>query len=216
MNHEVKPAAARSGIVGFALNNPYFIVVGCLVITIMGTLAMVSLPKDLLPSANMPAVQIMTFYGGMPVDQVAQDLSRRFELYTGQAIGVERQESKSLTGVSVVKNFFNSNTELNSAISQTTSFVMSTLRKLPPGTQPPLIMPFDPMATSPLALIAVSGDLSEKNLYDIARYKVRTVAQSVEGSMAPTVMGGAERQIIVYLDPKKLRDFKYLYSDRQY
>jgi multidrug efflux pump subunit AcrB/outer membrane protein TolC len=207
MNSEVEPRDAREGMVGFALSNPYFIIVGCLVVTIMGILALAQLPKDLLPSANQPAVQIMSFYSGMPVEHVAADLSTRFELYTGQAIGIERQESKSLTGVSVVKNFFDSDTDLNTAISQTTSLVMSVLRKLPPGTQPPLILPFDPMATTPLALVAVSGDFPEKTLYDYGTYHVRTAIQGVPGAMAPTVIGGAERQIVVYLNPQKLKDY---------
>ena len=198
---------SQSSIVKFAIHNPHFIVVGCLVTAILGVLSLVSLPKDLLPAANLPAVQILSFYSGMPVEHVEKNLTARFERYTGQAIGIERQESKSLVGVSIVKNFFGPDTDLNTAISQTTSLVMSVLRRLPPGTQPPLILPFDPMAAVPLALVAVSGDRPEKELYDTARYDVRNTIQSVTGAMAPTVMGGSERQVVVYLDPSKLRKF---------
>jgi multidrug efflux pump subunit AcrB/outer membrane protein TolC len=196
---------ASGGLSAFALRNPHLVVVGCLLVLILGTLALISLPKDLLPSANLPAVQILSFYSGMPVEHVEKNLTSRFERYTGQAIGIERQESKSLVGVSVVKNFFGPETDLNTAISQTTSLVMSVLRRLPPGTQPPLILPFDPMAAVPLALVAVSGDATEKDLYDTARYDVRNTIQAVTGAMAPTVMGGSERQVVVYLDPAKLR-----------
>ena len=202
-------AIKGNGMVNFAVKNPYFIVVGCLLIIIMGTLALFALPKDLLPSANMPAVQILSFYSGMPVDHVDKNLTSRFERYTGQAIGIEKQESKSLVGVSIVKNFFGPETDLNTAISQTTSLVMSVLRRLPPGTQPPLILPFDPMAATPLALVSVSGDFTEKELYDLARYDVRNAVQSVPGAMAPTVMGGSERQVVVYLDPKKVAKYNF-------
>ena len=74
----------------------------------------------------------------MPVEQIAENLSARFERYTGQAIGIDRQECKSLAGVSIVKNYFNSAADLNIAITQTTALVMSVLRKLPPGIHPPL------------------------------------------------------------------------------
>jgi CzcA family heavy metal efflux pump len=204
---ENKPAG--NGIVRFSISNPHFIVVACLIVVILGALALNALPKDLLPSANLPAVQILSFYSGMPVDHVDKNLTSRFERYTGQAIGIQRQESKSLVGVSIVKNFFGPETDLNTAIAQTTSLVMSVLRRLPPGTQPPLILPFDPMAATPLALVSVSGDFSEKQLYDLARYDVRNAVQSVPGSMAPTVMGGSERQVVVYLDPKKLSQFNF-------
>ncbi|MDB5039140.1 MAG: acriflavin resistance protein [Bacteriovoracaceae bacterium] len=208
-NEQEEKLEIDKGLPWFAIRNPHFVVVACLLITILGILSVVGLPKDLLPSANLPAVQILSFYSGMPVEHVEKNLTSRFERYTGQAIGIERQESKSLVGVSIVKNFFNSAVDLNSAISQTTSLVMSVLRRLPPGTQPPLILPFDPMAAVPLGLVAVSGEKSSKELYDIARYDVRNTIQSIKGAMAPTVMGGAERQVVVFLDPAKLTRFNF-------
>jgi multidrug efflux pump subunit AcrB len=197
----------KYGLPGFSVANPHVVVVFCLIVGILGSLSLRMMPKDLLPSANMPAVQIISFYSGMPATDVAQDLTRRFELYTGQAVGIERQESKSIVGTSIVRNFFNSSVSLDSAISQTSALVMSTLNRLPPGTQPPLILPFDPMASVPLALVAVSGDHSEKDLYDTARFQVRNVVQAQPGAMAPTVMGGTVRQAIVYLDSKKLNQY---------
>ncbi|MFI5349177.1 MAG: efflux RND transporter permease subunit, partial [Elusimicrobiota bacterium] len=207
MSSEKAGVDENYGLPGFAVANPHVVVVFCLIVGILGSLSLRLMPKDLLPSANMPAVQIISFYSGMPVTDVAQDLTRRFELYTGQAVGIESQDSKSIVGTSIVRNFFNSSVSLDSAISQTAALVMSTLNRLPPGTQPPLILPFDPMAAVPLALIAVSGDHSEKELYDTARFQVRNIVQAQPGAMAPTVMGGTVRQAIVYLDSKKLNQY---------
>lgn len=208
-NNHHEEGRSSNGLILFAIKYPYFIVVGCLLVMILGGLALAQLPKDLLPSANLPAVQILSFYPGMPVDNVATSLTSRFERYTGQAIGMEKQDSKSLAGVSIVRNFFNSSADLNTAIAQTTSLVLSVLRKLPPGTQPPLILPFDPMSAMPLALVAVSGDIPEKKLVEIARYQVRNSVQSVNGAMAPTLMGGVERQVIVYLNQNKLAQYNF-------
>jgi len=194
----------QRGLAAFALRNSHFIVVGCLLVAILGVLSYVMLPKDLLPAVKSPAVQILSFYPGMPVDDVAANLSSRFELYTGQATGIIRQESRSLNSVSVVRNYFSEDTDLNAAMSQTASLVMSVLRRLPPGTQPPLLLPFDPTATVPIAMVAVSGDKAEKDLYDYARYSVIPSVQATQGAMAPTVMGGAERQVVIYLDRNKL------------
>lgn len=194
-------------LVSFAVGNPHFIIVACLLVGVLGALALSRIPKDLLPASDAPAIQILSFYPGMPVEQVEKNLTARFERYTGQAIGVERQDSRSLLGVSVVRNFFNSSSDLNGATAQTTSMAMSVLSRLPPGTQPPLILPFDPMASVPLGLVGVRGHFSEKELYDRARYEVRNTVQSVSGAMAPTVMGGAERQVVIYLQPDKLRKY---------
>jgi len=198
-----------TSLVSTAVHNPHLIVVTCLIVILMGILAIFNLPKDLLPSANLPAMQVISSYPGMPVSDVEENLTARFERYTAQAIGIARQESKSLVGVSIVKNFFNESTGLNSAMAQTTSLVMSVMSQLPPGTLPPLILPFDPMASVPLALVAVRGKLSIEKLYDTARYTVRNTIQAVPGAMAPTVMGGKMREVVVYLDPKKLDHFNF-------
>jgi multidrug efflux pump subunit AcrB len=177
---------------------------------ILGTLAIFRLPKDLLPSANLPAVQIISFYPGMPVKDVEQTLTARFERNTGQAIGIERQESKSLVGVSIVRNFFTPETDQNFAISQTTSLVISVLGQLPPGTLPPYIIPFDPMAAVPLALVVVEQrNKSIEHVYDTARYEVRNAIQAVQGAMAPTVMGGTLREVVIFLDPKKIKYYNF-------
>ena len=206
--HE-KPAEER-GIGAFAVNNLHMTIVIFIMISLLGVVSLFKLPKDLLPSANMPAVQIVTFYPGMPVEHVEQDLTYLFERYTGMAVGIERQESRSLLGVSIVRDFFNPSIDLSSAISQTIAMSMSVMRKLPPGTQPPLILPFDPMAAIPLALVSVGGDTkSEADLNTLARYWVTNSVQSVPGAMAPVIMGGKLQSAIAYLDQKKLKDFNF-------
>lgn len=205
MNEDQK----TGGLSGFALRNSHLIVVGCLLVTLLGVLSYLQLPKDLLPAVKSPAVQILSFYPGMPVDDVAANLSARFELYTGQATGIVRQESRSLNSVSVVRNYFSEDTDLNSAIAQTASLIMSVLRRLPPGTQPPLLLPFDPTATVPIAMVAVAGDRAEKELYDYARYQVINSVQAIRGAMAPTVMGGAERQIVIFLNRDALAKYNF-------
>ncbi len=205
----IKPT--ENFLVVLALKNPHFIIVACLIIIILGGLALFKLPKDLLPQANLPAVQVLTFYNGMPVKDVAENLTYPLERFTGQAIGIERQESKSLVGVSIIKNYFGSQISLDTAIAQITSLVMSDLKSLPPGTLPPYILPFDPMAPEPLALVAIRGDQTQsiEHIYDLARYDVRNTIQSVPGAIAPTVMGGTIRQIVFYLDPEKLNEYNY-------
>ena len=76
---------------------------------------------------------------------------------------------------------------------------------LPPGTIPPMVMPFDPTASVPLALVTVSSpSMTEKELYDIAYFELRNRLQSIGGVIAPAVYGGKLRRILAYVGPKKL------------
>lgn len=93
-------------LVKFAVNNPYWVVVFTLIIGLLGGVCAVLLPKDILPTFKASAVQVVTFYPGMPAEVMEKDISTRLERWTGQSNGIARQESKSMIGVSIVKDFF--------------------------------------------------------------------------------------------------------------
>ncbi len=110
-----------------------------------------------------------------------------------------------MLGVAVVKDFFRDDIDANTAMSQVTSFAMSDLFYLPPGTIPPMVMPFDPTATIPLCLLSVSSQaFDETRLYDIAYFDLRNRLQGITGVIAPAVYGGKLRRILAYVDRDKL------------
>ena len=88
-----------------SLRNPYAVAVLALAILVIGLTAVLRLPTDILPTFKTPAVQILTFYPGMPAEIMEKDITTRLERWTGQANGIARQEAKSMVGVSVVKSF---------------------------------------------------------------------------------------------------------------
>ncbi len=187
-----------------ALKNPHAVIVLALAILVVGLTAIVKLPTDILPTFKTPAVQIVTFYPGMPAEVMEKDIMTRLERWTGQSNGIARQEAKAMIGVCVVKDFFREDVDPNTAMSQVTSLAMSDLFYLPPGTIPPMVMPFDPTATIPLCLISVSSpQFDETKLYDVAYFDLRNRLQSITGVIAPAVYGGRLRRILAYVDPLK-------------
>jgi multidrug efflux pump subunit AcrB len=187
-----------------ALKNPHAVIVLALAILVVGVTAIVKLPTDILPTFKTPAVQIVTFYPGMPAEVMEKDIMTRLERWTGQSNGIARQEAKAMIGVCVVKDFFREDVDPNTAMSQVTSLAMSDLFYLPPGTIPPMVMPFDPTATIPLCLISVSSpQFDETKLYDVAYFDLRNRLQSITGVIAPAVYGGRLRRILAYVDPLK-------------
>lgn len=197
-----------------AFRNKYLIIVLSLLIAVISIVAIQRLPVDILPNYKTSAVQVLTLYPGMPAEVMEKDITSRIERWTGQANGIARQESKSMIGVSIVKDFFTEDIDPNTALSQVTSLAMSDLYYLPPGTIPPMVMPFDPSASIPLSLLAVSSDsLSEKELYDIAYFQLRNLLGSVPGVIAPAVYGGKLRRIYMYVYPDKLQAYNLSQTD---
>src|ERR1700692_4603550 len=101
---------------GFAIKNPYFIIVCCLVIAIVGTVTLVRMPVDLFPPINIPVVVVATFYSGMPPEQIETDITGRFERFFTLASGIDHIESRSLPGVSLIKVYFQSGFNSDSAV----------------------------------------------------------------------------------------------------
>jgi multidrug efflux pump subunit AcrB len=189
------------GLIRASLSNPYAVVVMCLAIAILGALALKKVPVDILPVFRSPAVQVLTFYGGMPAEGVEKDITNRMERWTGQANGLKRQESRSIQGASVVRNYFHDDQDPSGALTQVNSLALAVIPNLPPGTLPPVVLPFDPTSTTPVALVALDSKTeSESILYDVARYEVRNYIMQIAGATAPVVIGGKIRAVILYLD----------------
>ena len=194
-----------NGLILASLKNPYAVTVGALTIIVIGILSALALPIDILPVFNSPAVQVLTFYGGMPADSVEKDITSRMERWTGQANGMQRQESRSIVGASIIRNYFRGDVDPNGALTQVNSLASAAIPNLPPGTLPPVILPFDPTSTTPSCIVALDSKTeNESTLYDVGRYEVRNMIMANPGAVAPVVYGGKIRAVMVYLDRKKL------------
>ena len=189
------------GLVRGALRNRHAVSVVAIAMVVIGLVAVTKIPVDILPIFRAPAVQVMTFYSGMPAGVVEKNITNRLERWTGQASGTVLQESKSMVGVSVIRNYFSDDTDPNSALTQVNSLALSNLRYLPPGTLPSIVMPFDPSATMPTCILSVaSRTMGEGELQDVGRYELRNQIQSISGAVAPAVFGGKSRAVMAYVD----------------
>src|SRR5215469_1460281 len=190
---------------GFSIKYPYFIIVICLVIAIVGTVTLVRMPVDLFPPINIPVVVIATFYSGMPPQQIETNITNPFERWFTLASGVDHLESRSLPGVSLIKMYFQPGTNADADLSTVSNLAMADLRRLPPGTLPPVVLKFD-ASSLPVCLITLKGQgLNETQMQDLGRFTVRNQIANVPGASVPQPFGGRYRQIMVYVDPLKLQ-----------
>ena len=188
----------------FALKYPFFIIMVCLVIVVLGVVSVASMPVDLFPQIDMPVVVVATFYSGMPPEQIEADITDTFERFFTLGNNIDHIESRSLTGVSLIKIYFQPGTDPNAALSNISNLAMADLRRLPPGTLPPVVLGMD-ASNQPVCLVTLKGrGLNETDLKDLAQFQVRNQIASVPGASVPQPFGGRYRQIMVYVDPLKL------------
>jgi multidrug efflux pump subunit AcrB len=197
----------------FALAYPYFIIMLCLVVAVVGLTTVVRMPVDLFPEVKIPVVVVATFYAGMPPQQIEADITNTFERFFTLGSNIDHIESRSLTGVSLIKIYFQPGTDPNAALSNIANLAMADLRRLPPGTLPPVVLKFD-ASSLPVCLLTLKGQgLNETQLKDLAQFQVRNQVANVAGASVPQPFGGTYRQIQVFVDPVKLEAHQLSLTD---
>src|ERR1039457_37122 len=188
----------------FSIRNPHFIVVICLALVVIGTASVARMPVDLFPTINLPEVVVATFYSGMPPQDIETDITDPLERFFTLASGIDHMESRSLLGVSIIKVYFQPGTNADSDVTQLSNLALADLKRLPPGTLPPVVLKFD-ASSLPVCLVTVKGEgLNETQLHDLAQFQIRNQIAAVKGAEIPGVFGGKYRQAMIYVDPYKL------------
>lgn len=193
-------------IVKLALNRPYSFIVLALLILIMGGLAIVRTPVDIFPNINIPVVSVIWEYQGLSAQEVSQRIAGNYErVLTTTVNDVEHTESQSFRSRSVVKVYFQPGVNIDLAISQITAVSQTMLKNLPPGTNAPLIITYS-ASSVPVVQLALSSDTAtEQEINDQTMTFVRPQLTTLPGVGIPYPYGGKSRQIMVDIDPEKLR-----------
>src|ERR1700693_6277441 len=188
----------------FSIRNPYFVIVVCLVLTVIGVTSLARMPVDLFPTINLPEVVVATFYSGMPPEDIETDITDPLERFFTLASGIDHMESRSLLGVSIIKVYFQPGTSADADVTELSNLALADLKRLPPGTLPPVVLKFD-ASSLPVCLVTLKGQgLDETQLHDIGQFTIRNQIAVVQGAEIPPPFGGKYRQIMVYVDPFKL------------
>src|ERR1700733_2960846 len=136
----------------FSIRNPYFIVVVCLAIAVIGVSSLARMPVDLFPAINIPQVVVATFYSGMPPEDIETDITSPLERYFTMAGGMDHMESTSMLWLSIIRAYFQPGTDADADVSRLSNLALTDLKRLPPGTLPPVVLKSD-SSSLPVCLV---------------------------------------------------------------
>ena len=195
-------------IVALALRRPYTFIVMALVIILLTPITILRTPTDIFPDIDIPVVSVVWFYAGMsPQDMADRIVANSERGITTTVNDIEHMESQSVYGLGVIKVFFRPGTNVQGAIAQITAIGQTTVRQLPVGTTPPLIISYSASTTPIIQLGLSSKTLPEQQLFDLGQNFLRNFLATVPGAATPYPYGGKLRQIQVDLDLPKLQSY---------
>jgi len=192
-------------IVRLALRRPYTFVVMALLIAILGSVAIVTLPVDIFPYIDIPIVSVVFQYSGLSPEEMEGRIITGFErALTSNVVGIEHIESQSHQSVAVVRVYFHPDVQVDLALSQIVTQCQVQVRNMPPGTFPPQVLKYDAASVPILQLGLSSETLKEQEVFDLGNNFIRTPLATVQGATVSYPFGGKNRQIMVDLDLKEL------------
>src|SRR6266571_3794744 len=191
-----------------ALSRPLTVVIALVAVALGSVLALQRMPVDIFPQVGDPVIYVSQPYGGMDPQQMEGYLTYYYEYHFLYITGIDHVESRSIPGQALLKLVFHQGTDMASAMGETMGYVTRARAFMPAGTVPPFITRFDTGSVAIAQLIFSSPSRTQGDLQDIALNRVRPLFATLEGVSAPPPFGGAQRTIVITLNPDKLQQYR--------
>jgi CzcA family heavy metal efflux pump len=188
-----------------ALRRPYTFVVMSMLIVALGALTIARMPTDIFPDIDIPVISVIWNYPGLSPEDMEKRVVNNYERFLTVAVNdIEHIESQSLTGISVVKIYFQPGAKIEAATAQVTAISQTAVRQMPAGTTPPFIIRYSASNVPILQVALESETLSEQQLFDYGVNFIRSDIATIQGTQLPWPYGGKQRQIMIDIDPQRL------------
>jgi HAE1 family hydrophobic/amphiphilic exporter-1 len=188
-----------------SINRPVTTLMACFIAVILGGIAFVRLPVDLMPEMVYPTISVRAEYPGVAPEEMENLVARRLEEAFSSAPGVEEITSSSSEGITNVRVSFVYGTNLDEAANELRARLDRRRSVLPEDMQPPVMYKFDVSQFPIMFLTVAASDMDPKQLRHFVEKHLQYRLERVPGVAQFTVSGGLRRQIHVSLDIDKLR-----------
>ena len=183
-----------------------------MLLALAGALAAFKLPVTLFPTVDFPRVMVFLDAGDRPADLMMLAVTQPVEEAVRRVPAVRDVRSTTSRGSAEVSVSFDWGTDMGLATSQINQAITQILPNLPPGTQMSTKR-MDPTVFPILAYSLTSDSVSQTALYDLARYQLRPLLSSVNGVARTEVIGGAQEEYRVTVQPDRLMAYGLTLAD---
>jgi cobalt-zinc-cadmium resistance protein CzcA len=200
-------------IIDFALKHRLLTVFLIGLVSILGVIVYLQMPKDIYPDLNAPLVTIITENPGMASEDVERLISFPLESLLSGAPRVTRVRSESTTGSSVVTVEFDWGTDIYRARQIVSSKLELIAGRLPIGTTQPILGPVSSRMGEVFEFAVTGEDVDPMELRSVADWTIRYRLQGVPGVSFIINLGGFVKQFQVSLKPEMLKNYNITIHD---
>ncbi len=178
-----------------------------LCLTLLGLFTFSRLKLDMLPDIEFPIVAVIATYPGAGPDAVEQLVTRPLEEAMSSVQNVEKINSTSNQGSSILLVEFAWGSDMTQAESDVRkNMEVFALERLPDDVPRPLTFAFDP-SMQPVVFLTVNAPGGAERVRKLAEDEVEPFLSRISGVAAAEVIGGTKREIQVRLQPEWLQSY---------
>ena len=196
------------------IRRPVFAAMIILSLVVVGAASYFRLGVDRFPRVDLPNVNVRTALPGSAVEEAETLISEQVEEVVNTVEGIDELRSIAWPGQSMVIATFNLTRNIDVAAQDVRDRVATVLRRLPEDILPPVVSKFN-SDNSPSISIALSGNLSVRELTEIADKVVKPRIERSSGVGEVQIVGGLERAISIWVDADRLAAYKLPISEIQ-
>ncbi|HYO64213.1 MAG TPA: efflux RND transporter permease subunit [Pyrinomonadaceae bacterium] len=188
------------------VRRPVFATMLILSLTVVGAFSFFSLGVDLFPKIDFPTITVIVVNPGASPQEIETEITDKIEAAVNTISGIDELRSTSTEGVSQVFVQFLLDKDVDVAAQEVRDKVSLTVEDLPETAESPIIQRIDTDA-APVLRIAVSAPRSLRDVTDVADKQLKKRIENINGVGQVQIVGGAEREVQVKVDPDKMRAF---------
>jgi HAE1 family hydrophobic/amphiphilic exporter-1 len=188
------------------IRRPVFATMLILSLTVVGIFSFFSLGVDLFPKIDLPTITVTVTNPGASPQEIETEITDKIEASVNTISGIDELRSTSVEGVSQVFITFILEKNADVAAQEVRDKVDLVIPDLPETADKPVVQKLDTDA-APVLRIAVSAPRSLREVTHIADKQIKERIESINGVGQVQMVGGAEREIHIWVDPDKMRAF---------
>jgi len=165
-----------------------------------------------MPEVEFPVVTITAIYPGADPETIESKIIDKIEEAVNQIQAIKVLSSRSMESVGMVIIQFELERDANQAVQDVRDKMSLVLKDLPSDLDPPIVQKFD-LGAMPVLSLALSGNLSPKELTRIAEDIVKQRLETVAGVGGIDLIGNQKREFKVWLDPMRAEAYGLTSSD---
>ena len=189
----------------FSIHRPVTILMTCLIAILLGGIAFVNIPVDLMPETVYPTISVRAEYEGVAPEEMENLVVRPLEEAFAAAPGVEQIVSSVYEGLCYVRVGFDYDVNVDEAANELRVRLDRARRNLPEELEPPTMYKYDSSQYPIMYMTVSAADMDAKELRHFVEKQIQYRLERAPGVAAFTVRGGLRREIHVDLNLKKLR-----------